>query len=88
MLVISSREFRDNQKKYFDKIDAGEQVVVQRGKNVSYRITPVTKDDTLMTEEEFYAMIERSAQQAREGKVTSLKDGQSIKQYLEELCTD
>ncbi|MEF9923570.1 MAG: prevent-host-death protein [Muribaculaceae bacterium] len=82
MLVISSREFRDNQKKYFDKIDAGEQVVVQRGKNVSYRITPVTKDDTLMTEEEFYAMIERSAQQAREGKVTRIDSIDGFKLLL------
>ncbi|MEG2675029.1 MAG: prevent-host-death protein [Muribaculaceae bacterium] len=82
MLVISSREFRDNQKKYFDKIDAGEQVVVQRGKNVSYRITPVTKDDTLMTEEEFYAMIECSAQQAREGKVTRIDSIDGFKLLL------
>ena len=32
MLVISSREFRENQKKYFDSVDSGEQVIVQRGK--------------------------------------------------------
>ena len=31
MLIVSSREFRDNQKKYFDSVDNGEQVIVQRG---------------------------------------------------------
>jgi hypothetical protein len=27
MLIISSREFRQNQKKYFEKADKGEQIV-------------------------------------------------------------
>ena len=38
MLVISSREFRENQNKYFDLIDQQEQVIVQRGKNKSYAV--------------------------------------------------
>ena len=42
MLIISSREFRDNQKKYFDSVDNGEQVIVQRGKDRSYKLVPVT----------------------------------------------
>jgi antitoxin YefM len=45
MLVISSREFRQNQKQYFDKVDKGEQIIVQRGKDKSYRLTPITNDD-------------------------------------------
>ena len=45
MLVISSREFRQNQKKYFDVVDQGEHVIVQRGKDKSYALTPVSKDD-------------------------------------------
>ncbi|ROO15061.1 prevent-host-death protein, partial [Flavobacterium psychrophilum] len=47
MIVISSREFRDHQKKYFDLIDTNEQVIVQRGKNKSYKLVPVLEDDTL-----------------------------------------
>jgi len=45
MLVISSREFRDNQAQYFDLVDNQEQVLIQRGKNRAYRLLPVTKDD-------------------------------------------
>ncbi len=45
MLVISSREFRQNQKIYFDRVDQGEQIIVQRGKDKSYILTPVSDDD-------------------------------------------
>ncbi len=45
MLVISSREFRQNQRLYFDKVDNGEQVIVQRGKDKSYVLTPVSDND-------------------------------------------
>ena len=82
MTIISSREFRQHQKKYFDKIDAGEQVFVQRGADKSYEIRPVEKDDTLMTKEEFYAKIERARQQAREGKVTRMRDHDHLKELL------
>lgn len=45
MLIISSREFRQNQRLYFDKVDQGEQVIVQRGKDKSYALTPIQRDD-------------------------------------------
>ena len=45
MIVISSREFRQNQKDYFERVDKGERIVVQRGKDKSYLLTPVTEDD-------------------------------------------
>lgn len=72
MLVISSREFRENQKKYFDSIDNGEQVIVQRGKDRAYKLVPVTNDDTCMTQEEFYAKIEHALQQVKDGKTNTL----------------
>ena len=45
MLVISTREFRQNQKEYFDRADNGEQIIVQRGKDKSYVLMPVSEDD-------------------------------------------
>ncbi|HKK59150.1 MAG TPA: hypothetical protein VJ937_06705 [Salinivirga sp.] len=47
MRIVTSREFRDNQKKYFDMIDNNEQVVVMR-KNRSYKLVPVSEDDMLV----------------------------------------
>jgi len=47
MLVISTREFRANQKAYLDKVDEGLSLLIQRGKNKSYRIVPVSEDDSI-----------------------------------------
>lgn len=48
MLIISSREFRQNQRLYFDKADKGEQIIVQRGKDKSYALTPIAKGKQLI----------------------------------------
>ncbi|MBI9066015.1 MAG: type II toxin-antitoxin system Phd/YefM family antitoxin [Salinivirgaceae bacterium] len=47
MKVVSSREFRDNQKKYFDMVDNKEQIIVKR-KNRAYKLVPVSDDDMLV----------------------------------------
>lgn len=49
MIIVSSREFRDKQALYFDRIDSGEEILVQRGKNKSYKIVPVTDVDTVIS---------------------------------------
>ncbi|MFV8354752.1 prevent-host-death protein [Flavobacterium sp. XS1P32] len=82
MIVISSREFRDHQKKYFDLIDDNEQVIVQRGKNKSYKLVPIMQDESLITEAEFYAKIDRALKQAEEGKVLEIKSAQEFKSLL------
>jgi len=45
MLVISSREFRNNQAQYFDLVDNREHIIIQRGKDKSYRLLPIMEDD-------------------------------------------
>jgi hypothetical protein len=49
MLVISSREFRDSLAQYFDLADKKEHIIIQRGKDKSYRLVPITKDDYVTT---------------------------------------
>jgi len=68
MLVISTREFRDRQKSYLDKVDTGTEILIQRKKNKSYKIIPVTEDDTLMSREEYFAKLESGLQSIKEGK--------------------
>ncbi len=85
MLIVSSREFRDKQKSYLDQVDAGAEILIRRGKNRSYKIVPVEEDDTLMSKEEFFAKIDRSLQQAKEGKVTTLNSREELLAYLDSL---
>ena len=47
MKIVTSREFRDNQKMYFDMVDKNEQIIVKR-KNRAYKLVPVTDDDMLV----------------------------------------
>jgi len=73
MLVISSREFRENQKKYFDLIDQKEQVIVQRGKNKSYTLVPIDETVKYFSEPEIKERLERSIEEANQGKLISVK---------------
>jgi antitoxin YefM len=82
MTIISSREFREKQKLYLDKVDNGEQIVIQRKRNRSYKLVPITKEDTLMTEEEFFAKIDHSVQQAKDGKTRRISDPIEIEKLL------
>lgn len=81
MLVISSREFRQNQKMYFDKVDKGERIIVQRGKNKSYVLTAVSEDDIYFNK----AMLEKlknSIQEAKEGKTQTFSTEKEIADLL------
>ncbi len=81
MLVISSREFRQNQKKYFEKADKGEHVIVQRGKDKAYALTPVSEDD-LYFNAKMVARIKESMLQAEKGEVTRVENRDEIKELL------
>lgn len=51
MVIISSREFRDNQASYLDRVDNGEEILLLRGKKKSYKIVPVTEFDTVVSKD-------------------------------------
>jgi len=72
MLVISSREFREKQKMYLDLVDKNEQVIVQRGKNRAYTLTPITDADRFFTNPTVKNRILHSIEQARKGELTTL----------------
>jgi antitoxin YefM len=78
MLVISSREFRDNQKKYFDLVDQNEQVIVQRGKNKSYILSPITEIDRMSTNPKLIAKVLKAEKEFEDGKTTLIKDPKNI----------
>jgi len=66
---------------YFDKVDEGEQVIVQRGKNKSYVLTPVKEDDMYFNEEMF-KQVKESLLQARKGEFTEISSSEGIKDLL------
>lgn len=81
MLVISNREFRQNQRLYFDKADEGEQIIVQRGKDKSYALTPIGKHDIYFNEK-MINRIKESLIQASNGEYKEISSSKEIKELL------
>ena len=81
MLVISSREFRQNQRLYFDKADEGEHIIVQRGKDKSYALTPITKNDRYFNAE-MVEKIRKSLNEAENGQLTKISTPKEIADLL------
>ncbi|MDR0419888.1 MAG: prevent-host-death protein [Prevotellaceae bacterium] len=84
MIIISSAEFRENQKSYFDKVDQGIQILVKRSKQKAYRIVPVSENDILISNPspsndpyflipENIERLQKSLQEAQDGKVVEVK---------------
>jgi len=81
MLIVSSREFRQNQRKYFDKVDKGEQIIVQRGKDKSYALTPIGDKDMYFNEK-MVKRIKKSVKQAEKGDYIEVSTSKEIKDLL------
>jgi antitoxin YefM len=81
MLVISSREFRQNQKKYFEIVDKGEHVIVQRAKDKAYALTPISEEDMYFNAE-MVAKIKQSILEVQQGKAKKVSTSKEISDLL------
>ena len=81
MVIISSREFRQNQKKYFEKVDQGEHIIVQRGKDKAYALTPVSEDDMYFNAE-LVKKIKRSILEMEQGDARSISTPREVDELL------
>jgi antitoxin YefM len=81
MLIVSSREFRQNQKLYFERADKGEQIIVQRGKDKAYALTPINEDD-LYFNAEMLKKLKLSIEQAKNGEVKRITSSEEINDLL------
>ena len=77
-MIISSREFRDDQKKYSDLVDQNEQVIVQRGKDKAYVVVPVSDIDRLSVNEELIHTVHEAEVALSYGETISIKDPGNI----------
>lgn len=76
MLVISTREFRQNLKKYLDLIDKNERVIIQSGKGKVYEISNEVKNDRFFDNPVVQDRLANSIQSYTEGKTVKLSDKQ------------
>lgn len=76
MLVISTREFRQNLKKYLDLIDNNERVIIQRGKDKVYEISNEVRNDRFFDNPVVQERLAKSIQSYSEGKTVKLSNEQ------------
>ena len=81
MLVISSREFRQNQKMYFEKVDKGEQIIVQRAKDKAYALTPITEDDIYFNAK-MKEKLKQSIEEVKAGEVKRVTTSKEVSDLL------
>lgn len=80
MQVISTREFRANQKKYFD-LAAHETIYVAR-RNEAPILISVAKDEDMLTREELLS-IQRGLDDLKNGRVSRMEKWESLDDFLE-----
>jgi hypothetical protein len=92
MLVISSRAFRDSQKKYFD-LAKRERVIIKR-KNEFMELVPrgqLIPDNPSPSNDPWFndpiniEALDRSIAQAKEGKVKRVSGKEELKDFLDSL---
>ena len=81
MVVVSTREFRQNLKKYLDLIDKNERVIIKRGNDKIYKISNTVKNDRFFDDPVIQERISKSIQSYNEGKTVKLTDDQ-LKELL------
>ena len=90
ILEVTSRQFRDNQKTYFDLADAGKQIVIRRG-HKQYTLTTIKEEDFCNDNEEWYLnplieeKIELALNQEKRGEGVICKTFEESFKYLESL---
>lgn len=83
MNTMTVRDFRTNLSANFDRVDAGERILVRR-RNRVYTIVPVEDDDLTITPE-LQAKIDKARQEYKEGKTTTVQTHEELDAFLESL---
>jgi PHD/YefM family antitoxin component YafN of YafNO toxin-antitoxin module len=84
VLEVTSRQFRDQQKSFFELADKGQQIVITRKRKPAYILTQVNEDDFVVTPE-LLERLEKIRQEVREGHCTVCKTYEDSVKFLESL---
>lgn len=87
MIIISSREFRANQRKYLDLARTKEVVITSRT-NGSFRLVPVRDEDLIIDRVELRAKIKRGISEYQAGRAYPVNDGENMDDYLNRLLNE
>lgn len=84
MKVVSSRDFRSQMGEYLRKALTSDVIIKSRDFG-SFKLVPLTEDDTLMTKEEFFAKIDQAIERVRAGQYTEVTNKEELTAFLASL---
>ena len=87
MVVVSSREFRANQRKYFELALSDDVVITSRSCG-SYRLVPISEDDSLVDAAELDAKIRRGIAEYEACRSHSMLDEENSEEYLDRMIKE
>ena len=88
MIIVSTRDFRANQGRYLRQARNGEDVIIKSRDHGSFKVTPVTKDDTVYNMEELDKKIAFSMEQFENGNFFEMGENESPEDFVNRLlCT-
>ena len=87
MVIVSSRDFRSNQRKYFVLARTNDVVITSRTHG-SYRLVPIKEDDTLIDAATLDAKIRKGIAEYEQGKGHRMAEGESMEAFLERLAEE
>ena len=87
MVVVSSREFRANQRKYFNLALSNDVVITSRGHG-SYRLVPIKDDDTVVDSRTLQAKITRGIAEYVQGKAIAMAEGETMEGFIGRIISE
>ena len=87
MVVVSSREFRANQRKYLDLARVNDVVITSRSHG-SYRLVPISESDTLIDQATLDAKIRQGIADYESGRVHRMNEGESSEEFLGRMISE
>ena len=79
---FTSTAFRRKQAHALDLADKGNKVIIRRGRNQAYTITPISDDDTEITPE-LQAEIDQAREEYRRGETLHFENAAEMNAWLE-----
>jgi hypothetical protein len=76
VLAISTRKFREHQREFLELVDKGTRLIVKRGEDRAYVVTPISMEELYFTPE-----MEKRIDQA----IQSIKDGKGEVMTIEQI---
>lgn len=87
MVIVSSRDFRANQRKYFDLARTNDVVITSRTFG-NYRLVPVKDDDIVVDHTTLDAKIRRGIEEYEQNKVYRMEEGENMEGFLDRLINE